>query len=77
MLMNDLTLFIVKRLADKPESVSIEEEQDGDTTVLNLVVDESDKGKIIGKQGKVIKAIRALASVAAQKAGVRAVVEID
>ncbi|MDO8756712.1 MAG: KH domain-containing protein [Elusimicrobiota bacterium] len=57
--------------------MSIEEEQDGDTTVLNLVVDETDKGKIIGKQGKVIKAIRALASVAAQKAGVRAVVEID
>lgn len=77
MLMNDLTLFIVKRLADKPDAVTIEEEQDGDTTVLNLVVDESDKGKIIGKQGKVIKAIRALASVAAQKAGVRAVVEID
>lgn len=77
MLMNDLTLFIVKRLADKPESVSIEEEQDGDTTVLNLIVDESDKGKIIGKQGKVIKAIRSLASVAAAKAGVRAVVELD
>jgi len=77
MLMNDLTLFIVKRLADKPDAVTIEEEQDGDTTVLNLVVDESDKGKIIGKQGKVIKAIRSLVSVAASKAGVRAVVEID
>jgi predicted RNA-binding protein YlqC (UPF0109 family) len=77
MLMNDLTLFIVKRLADKPDAVSIEEEQDGDTTVLNLIVDESDKGKVIGKQGKVIKAIRSLVSVAAVKAGVRAVVEID
>jgi predicted RNA-binding protein YlqC (UPF0109 family) len=77
MMMKDLTLFIVKRLADKPEAVSIEEEQDGDTTVLNLVVDETDKGKVIGKQGKVIKAIRALVSVAAVKAGVRAVVEID
>ena len=77
MLMNDLTLFIVKRLADKPEGVSIEEEQDGDITVLNLIVDESDKGKVIGKQGKVIKAIRSLVGVAAQKAGVRAEVEID
>ncbi len=77
MLMNDLTLFIVKRLADKPESVLIEEEQDGDITVLNLIVDETDKGKVIGKQGKVIKAIRALVSVAASKAGVRAEVEID
>ncbi len=77
MLMNDLTLFIVKRLADKPESVSIEEEQDGDTTVLNLIVDESDKGKVIGKQGKVIKAIRSLVSVATVKAGARAELEID
>ena len=77
MLMKDLTLFIVKRLADKPGAVSIEEEQDGDTTVLNLIVDETDKGKVIGKQGKVIKAIRSLVSVAAQKAGVRAAVEID
>ncbi|MDP3542911.1 MAG: KH domain-containing protein [Elusimicrobiota bacterium] len=75
--MKDLTLFIVKRLADKPESVLIEEEQDGDTTVLNLVVDETDKGKVIGKQGKVIKSIRTLVGVAAQKAGVRTAVEID
>ena len=33
MLMNDLTLFIVKRLADKPDAVLIEEEQDGDITI--------------------------------------------
>jgi|CXWL01.1.fsa_nt_gi predicted RNA-binding protein YlqC (UPF0109 family) len=73
----DLTLFIVKRLADKPEAVSIDEEQDGDLTVLNLIVDEGDKGKVIGKQGKVIKAIRSVVGVAASKAGVRTVVEID
>ena len=77
MLMQDLTLFIVKRLADKPDAVSIEEEQDGDVTVLNLIVDETDKGKVIGKQGKVIKAIRSLVGVAAVKAGVRVAVEID
>ncbi len=77
MKMKDLTLFIVKRLADKPEAVSIDEEQDGDLTVLNLIVDEGDKGKVIGKQGKVIKAIRSVVGVAAAKAGVRTVVEID
>lgn len=75
--MKELILFIVKRLADKPESVAVSEIRDGDTTVLKLVVAEEDKGKVIGKQGKVIKAIRALAGVAAQRAGGKVAVEID
>jgi len=73
----ELTLFVVKKLVDKPDVVSIDEVQDGDETVLKLVVDEGDKGKVIGKQGKVIKAIRALVGVAAHKAGKRVAVEID
>lgn len=77
MTMKDLTLFIARRLADKPSAVTVEESTDGDTTVLSLVVDDADKGKVIGKQGKVIKAIRSLVGVAASKAGARAVVEID
>ncbi len=75
--MKALTTFIVKRLADKPEAASVEESQDGDTTVLSLIVDEADKGKVIGKQGKVIKAIRSLVGVGAAKAGAHVVVEID
>ena len=75
--MKALTLFVVKQLVDKPEAVSVAESQDGDVAVLTLVVDEADKGKVIGKQGKVIKAIRSLVGVVAAKAGVRAVVEID
>jgi uncharacterized protein len=75
--MLELARFIVSRLADKPEAVEVKESLDGDLTVIDLFVDEGDKGKVIGKQGKVIKAIRALVSVAAQKAGKRAVVEID
>lgn len=72
--MKDLVTLIAKRLADKPEAVSVEESEDG---VLNLVCDEGDKGKLIGKQGKVIKAIRDLAGAAAQKAGRRVSVQID
>ncbi len=75
--MRELTQFIVSRLADKPDAVKVEESMDGDLTVLTLLVDEGDKGKVIGKQGKVIKAIRSLVAVAAQKEGKRAVVEID
>lgn len=75
--MKELTQFIASRLADKPDAVKVDESLDGDLTVIKLVVDEADKGKVIGKQGKVIKAIRALVGVAASKAGKRAVVEID
>lgn len=75
--LKELTLFIAKRLADKPDAVSVEESMDGDTVVLDLIADEGDKGKLIGKQGKVIKAIRAVVGAAAQKAGTRSAVEID
>lgn len=75
--MKSLAEFIIKRLADKPEAASVEESRDGDATVLQLLVDEGDKGKIIGKQGKVIKAIRALVGAAAQKTDAHVVVEID
>jgi predicted RNA-binding protein YlqC (UPF0109 family) len=75
--MKELALFVVKRLVDKPEAVTVDESQDGDVAVLKLNVDESDKGKVIGKQGKVIKAIRAVVGAAAAKAGKQVAVEID
>jgi predicted RNA-binding protein YlqC (UPF0109 family) len=75
--MKELALFVVKKLVDKPEAVTVSESQDGDAAVLTVVVDETDKGKVIGRQGKVIKAIRAVVGAAAEKAGRRVVVEID
>ncbi|MFI5361238.1 MAG: KH domain-containing protein [Elusimicrobiota bacterium] len=75
--MKELALFVVKGIVDKPEAVSISESQDGGVAVLKLVVDEADKGKVIGKQGKVIKAIRAVVGAAAAKAGRQVAVEID
>ena len=75
--MKELALFVVQKLVDKPEAVSVEASQDGDVQVLRLVVDEADKGKVIGKQGKVIKAIRAVVGAAAAKAGAHVEVEID
>ena len=75
--MKELALFVVKGLVDKPEAVSVTQTEEGGDTVLKLVVDEADKGKVIGKQGKVIKAIRAVVGAAALKAGRRVVVEID
>lgn len=75
--MKELVLYIVKQLANDPSKASVaESEQDG-VVLLNLAVAEEDKGKIIGRQGKVIKAIRALAGAAAMKQGKKVSVEIE
>ncbi len=75
--MKELVLTIVKSLADHPEEVEVQESEQNGSVTLHLNVAEADKGKIIGKQGKVIKAIRALVSVAAARAGKRALLEIS
>ncbi len=75
--MKELALRLVRSLADSPEQVSVEESERNGMVTLRLLVAESDKGKVIGKQGKVIKAIRAVVGVAAAKAGKKASVEID
>ena len=75
--MKELVLRIVKGLADHPEQAQVEASDNGGVQHLHLTVAESDKGKVIGKQGKVIKAIRTVVSAAAQKAGKKAQVEID
>lgn len=65
--MKDTLNFIVTSIVEKPDAVSIaEEEKDG---VLNFVitVDKDDMGRIIGKQGKVIKAIRNVMKIPAIK----------
>ncbi len=66
--MEELILYIVKALVKNPDQVTVVEgeEQDGVTT-YNLTVAEEDKGYVIGKQGKVAKAIRAIVKTAAIK----------
>jgi len=75
--MKDLVLLVVKSLADHPEKVVVEESDENGVTSLQLTVAEEDKGKIIGKQGKVIKAIRSVAAAAASKAGKKVAVDLD
>ena len=75
--MKELVLALAKSLADNPGQVSVALSEHGGSVELRIETAESDKGKIIGKQGRVIKAIRALVGAAASKAGQRASVEID
>ena len=75
--MKELALQLVKSLVDQPEKVELTVREEGDTVTLALRVAEEDKGKIIGKQGKVIKAVRSVVGIAAAKADKKVVVDLD
>lgn len=75
--MHEMVEFVARALASNPDAVSVTEEEDGGRTVFRLSVDEKDKGKIIGRDGRVAQAIRSLLRVAATKAGSRVTLEID
>ena len=58
--MKELVEVIAKALVDHPEEVSVNEKNEGRTIVLELHVAEGDMGKVIGKQGRIAKAIRSV-----------------
>ena len=74
--MKDLVEYIARSIASHPDDVKVTEEEDGDQVVLRLEVSPEDKGKVIGRQGRVAQSIRTLVRVAAVKRGTRAVLEI-
>ena len=74
--MKDLVSFIVSRLVDNPDAVVLEEREDGDTIVVELRVAKEDLGKVIGKQGRTAKAMRAVLAAAASKLEKRSRLEI-
>ena len=65
--MKELVEVIAKALVDHPEEVSVNEKNEGRTIVLELHVAEGDMGKVIGKQGRIAKAIRSVVKAAAAK----------
>ena len=65
--MKELVEVIAKSLVEFPEEVEVTEKQSGKTTVLELKVAPSDMGKVIGKQGRIAKAIRSVVKAAASK----------
>ena len=75
--MKELLEVIAKNLVDNPDKVVVEEKTDDLGIVLELSVDENDIGKVIGKQGRIAKAIRTVARAAAIRANTKVVVEID
>ena len=67
--------YVAKALVDHPDAVKVDEVQDGNTTVYELEVDEEDIGKVIGRQGRVVRGLRALVKAAATRKGTR--VDLD
>ena len=76
-MMKDAVELIVKRLVREAESVDVREvERDRSTSVVEVRVAQTDVGKIIGRQGRTVKALRSLLYAAGQKQGRRYVLEI-
>ncbi len=74
--MKELVEYLAKSLASHPDEVVVTQEDEDGRVILRLEVAEDDKGKIIGRQGRVAQSIRALLRVAAVKQGTRAILEI-
>ena len=74
--MKELLETIAKALVDYPEEVFVNEVEGEKSIVLELTVSKDDMGKVIGKQGRIAKAIRTVVKAAAVKENKRVVVEI-
>ncbi|MBQ9097127.1 MAG: KH domain-containing protein [Clostridia bacterium] len=74
--MKELLENIAKSLVDCPADVNVVEKDENKTITLELRVNPDDMGKVIGKQGKIAKAIRTVVKAAAHKENKRVVVEI-
>jgi predicted RNA-binding protein YlqC (UPF0109 family) len=74
--MKELLIYIVQNLVDNPDEISVTERETGTETVYELRVNQSDMGKVIGRQGRIAKEIRILMRSVAQRQGKRISVDI-
>ena len=74
--MKELVEVIAKALVDNPDEVVVTEKEEGKHITIELHVAPSDMGKVIGKQGRIAKAIRSVVKAAASRADKKVIVEI-
>ena len=74
--MKELVEVIAKALVDNPDEVVVTEKEEGKHVTIELRVASSDMGKVIGKQGRIAKAIRSVVKAAASKENKKVIVDI-
>jgi len=74
--MKELVEYIAKSIVNAPDDVVVTEEETEEGVTLKLQVADDDKGRVIGKQGRIAEAMRSLIRVKAAKAGTRVSLEI-
>jgi predicted RNA-binding protein YlqC (UPF0109 family) len=74
--LKELLLMIVRSLVDSPEKVEVKEVGGEQSVILELKVADTDRGKVIGKEGRIIRSIRTIVGCSAAKLGKRVVIEV-
>ena len=74
--MKQVLTDLARSIVNKPECVVVTERDDGDTVYLKLMVDENDLGKVIGKQGRIAKAVRTVVRAVTNRENKRVIVDI-
>jgi predicted RNA-binding protein YlqC (UPF0109 family) len=75
--MKDLVLYMAQSLVDDSGAVQVRQIEGTHSVIIKLAVAPDDMGKVIGKQGKIAKAMRTLLTIAAAREGKRATLEIQ
>ncbi|MBR5407426.1 MAG: KH domain-containing protein [Lachnospiraceae bacterium] len=74
--MKDLVEVIAKSLVEKPDEVTVTQREDANAIIVELKVAQSDMGKVIGKQGRIAKALRTVVKAASMKESRKVIVDI-
>jgi len=75
--MKDVLMYIIGSLVENPQAVKVGVAEDGDIVRFKLNVASSDRGKVIGKEGRVVKAIRTVLQTAAARQNKKVYLDID
>ncbi len=74
--MKELLTYMIQNLVDHPDQISVTEREAGGETVFEVRVADGDMGKVIGRQGRIIKEVRVLMKAVAQRKGKKVSVEV-